>query len=41
MKEIYDYANSKADDGTSVMILRKLKLKLDHYKLKIQELKQS
>ncbi len=30
-----------AGDGTSVMILRKLKLKLDHYKLKIQELKQS
>lgn len=41
LKEIYDYANFKAFDGTSVMILRKLKMKLDHYKLKIQELKQS
>ena len=39
LKEIYEYANLKAYDGSSVTILRKIKIKSEQYLMKIQSLK--
>lgn len=40
IKEIYDYANIKAQDGVSVSVLRKMKIKSEQYSAKIKELRE-
>jgi len=41
LKEIYEYANLKATDGISVTLLRKMKIKSEHYIRKIEVLKEA
>jgi hypothetical protein len=40
VKEIYEYANLKSEDGVCVAILRKMKIKSEQYATKIEDLKQ-
>ena len=38
VKEIYDYANRKTEDGMKVSILRRIKIKTELYKEKVKNL---